>query len=499
MIDAYRKSAAANAARDYSGQSDANGDEAWPVPDWSVLGGAMADAPCLPLECFGKAAGYIKRAAEGTNAPPDYVAGMLIAAVSGLVCKSVSVRINRSWYENLILWLALIGPPSSGKTPSAKAIRKRLFAIQKKMVTDHEAMVDRMIGDLKANSAAGSTAKDDRAANKLELERLEAFRLSPPRCLVNDATVEALASVEASAMRGLLVERDELTGLICSLERYNAGSDRPFYLEAWNGGPYHLDRVKYGSKFIERHGFSIVGGIQPDRYRSLLTMAGDDDGFAARLLPVWPVSVKPASIPEGTFHDEMDRALERIASQPFSEEGVIFTLTPEAFQAFDDWYGKDHSARVGKLGKAGSAYGKLPGYVARLAGVLHIMDWAFSIGEAELPTAIEEIHMTAALALVEDYFVPQIRRVYHGADQAAEESIAAAILQHCRRQGLESFNVRDARREWEIPGARSKDATKLFDDAVKLIVEFGWARALKKGTRAKVLQVNPVLHARGNP
>lgn len=470
--------------------------EPWPVPDWGILGGAMADAPFLPLKCFGKAATYISRAADGANAPLDYVAAMMLGAVSGLVCKAVSVRINLSWYEQLILWLVLIGPPSSGKTPAAKAIRKRLYAIQKKMMADHEAMVDRVIADLKANPL---TAKEDKAANKLELERLEALRLSPPRCLVNDATVEALALVEERAKQGLLVERDELSGLICALERYSSGSDRPFYLEAWNGGPFQLDRVKYGSKFIDRHGFSIVGGIQPDRYRSLLTMSGDDDGFAARLLPFWPVPVKPARIPQGTFHDEMDNALSRIADERFNDEGLTLTLSPAAFEAFNDWFGKDHSARVGKLGKAGSAYGKLPGYVARLAGVLHIMDWAFSADSDELPSEIEEIHVSAALTLVEDYFVPQIRRVYHGADQSAEESIAAAILQHCRKQGMASFNVRDARREWEIPGARSKDATKLFDDAMKLIVESGWARTVRKSTRAKVLEVNPVLHAGGKP
>lgn len=496
MTEAYRKSAAESAARNYGGDS---GEEAWSLPDWSILGGAMAEAPNLPLECFGKAASYISRAADGANAPLDYVAAMLLGAVSGLTCKSVSVRINRSWYEPLILWLVLIGPPSSGKTPAAKAIRKRLFAIQKKMVADHEAMVDRMIADLKANSLPGSTSKEDKATNKQELERLEALRASPPRCLVNDTTVEALALVEERAMRGLLVERDELTGLICSLERYSAGSDRPFYLEAWNGGPFQLDRVKYGGKLIERHGFSIVGGIQPDRYRSLLTNAGDDDGFAARLLPFWPVPVKPARIPEGTFHDEMDQALEHLAGLKFSDEGLNLTLAPDAFAAFDDWYGKDHSARVGKLGKAGSAFGKLPGYVARLAGVLHIMDWAFSDASDELPAAIEEMHITAALTLVEDYLVPQIKRVYHGSDQSTEESIAAAILQHCRKQGLAGFNLRDARREWEIPGARSKDATKLFDDAVKLLVESGWARAVRKSTRAKVLEVNPVLHAGGKP
>lgn len=154
MTDAYRKSAAASAARDYGGD---NSEQAWPTPDWSILGGAIADAPSLPLDCFGKAAGYISRAADGANAPVDYVAAMMLGAVSGLTCKSVSVRINKSWYEQLILWLVLIGPPSSGKTPAAKAIRKRLFAIQKKMMSDHEAMVDRMIGDLKENEHGRSS------------------------------------------------------------------------------------------------------------------------------------------------------------------------------------------------------------------------------------------------------------------------------------------------------------------------------------------------------
>jgi len=465
----------------------------WPEPDLGLFGEAMPRSPRLPLHCFGAAGGYIQRAAAGANAPVDYVAATLLGAVSGLIGKSVEVRITQSWYEPLILWLAIIGPPSSGKTPAAKPIRKRLFAIQKQMIADHEAKVDGLIADLKASTTPGG---DKRAAAELrqELERLEALRVQPPRCLVGDSTVEALADVEQRAGLGLLVERDELVGLIAALERYNSGSDRPFYLEAWNNGPFSLDRVKYGNKFIPKHGFSVLGGIQPERLRSLLSHNGDDDGFMARLLPFWPNPAKPTCIPEGTYQNDMDRALERIAGLSIPEGGLTLGLSPEAFEIFNNWYSNDNASRHGTPGKIGSAFGKLPGYVARIAGVLHVLDWAFD-ATVEYPsneTGAE--HLGAALILVEDYIVPQIQRVHYGANKSDEEAVSAAILQHCHQKDLRSFNLRDARREWGILGARSKDATKLFDAAVGLLEKSGWVRISKGKTRAKHFDVNPALH-----
>jgi hypothetical protein len=289
------------------------------------------------------------------------------------------------------------------------------------------------------------------------------------------------------------VDRDELVGMIAALERYNSGSDRPYYLEAWNNGPFALDRVKYGNKYIEKHGFAVVGGIQPDRLRSLLTHKGDNDGFMARLLPFWPDTVKPERIPDGTLHHDMDSALDRVAGLTIPEGGLVLTLNTEAYEMFNDWYGNDHASRHGTPGKIGSAFGKLPGYVTRLAGVLHVMDWAFSDNGGALPNEIGPEHIGAALILVEDYFVLHIRRVHYGADKA-EEAIAAAILQHCRKSGLTQFNLRDARREWGIPGARGSNAAKLFDMAADLLVLAGWARAVGRTTRAKTFDVNPALH-----
>jgi hypothetical protein len=204
MREIYRKHAQVRFARDQGGHMQGANDfagttstaiETWLAPDPGILGDEMPSAPRLPLSCFGAAVDYIQRAAVGANAPPDYVAAMLLAAVSGLVGKALAVRINESWYEPLILWLAIIGPPSSGKTPAAKFVRKRLYKIQKQMMDDYEASIDVMIEEVKENGPAAGD-KQAVAEMKEEVERLSELRAHSPRCIVGDATVEALADVE---------------------------------------------------------------------------------------------------------------------------------------------------------------------------------------------------------------------------------------------------------------------------------------------------------------
>ena len=66
------------------------------------------------------------------------------------------------------------------------------------------------------------------------------------------------------------------------------GAIRAFFLEAWNGGAYTVDRVKHRGQplRIPRTSVGIFGGMQPDRLREAL--AGADDGLAARFVYIWP-------------------------------------------------------------------------------------------------------------------------------------------------------------------------------------------------------------------
>ena len=54
-----------------------------------------------------------------------------------------------------------------------------------------------------------------------------------------------------------------------SFQRYSSGSDKPFWLEAYGGRAYTVERVGREPVAINQLLLSIVGGIQPDKLEAL--------------------------------------------------------------------------------------------------------------------------------------------------------------------------------------------------------------------------------------
>lgn len=85
--------------------------------------------------------------------------------------------------------------------------------------------------------------------------------------------------VVARQPRGTLLARDELSGWLQGMTRYaGGGSDRPFWLEAYGGRGYTVERMGRDPVHIDRLSIGVTGGIQPDRLKTLL-IRSDDDGF----------------------------------------------------------------------------------------------------------------------------------------------------------------------------------------------------------------------------
>ena len=73
---------------------------------------------------------------------------------------------------------------------------------------------------------------------------------------------------------GLLLQRDELVGLLASWDRDGHEGARQFYLEAWNGtSSFDTDRIGRGSIHIPNLFVTLFGGIQPDKLRGYLEAA----------------------------------------------------------------------------------------------------------------------------------------------------------------------------------------------------------------------------------
>jgi len=73
-----------------------------------------------------------------------------------------------------------------------------------------------------------------------------------PRLRQNDVTIERVATLLATAApKGLLLVRDELAGWIDGMAAYNPAG-RGFWVEAYGGRPYRVERQKHPSRLSSR-------------------------------------------------------------------------------------------------------------------------------------------------------------------------------------------------------------------------------------------------------
>ena len=167
-----------------------------------------------------------------------------IAAMGGALDHRFGLKImsNGSWWASPRLWVLLAGDPSRKKTPAINAALHELETVQ---------------GE--AYEAWEKAVVDHKAAGLPENEEPP----KPPRHVIGDITIEKLGEILSRQARGLLVKRDELSGWIGSMERYagrsGGAADRAFWLQAYDGGRYTVDRIGRGEKHIANLSVSFVG------------------------------------------------------------------------------------------------------------------------------------------------------------------------------------------------------------------------------------------------
>ena len=83
-----------------------------------------------------------------------------------------------------------------------------------------------------------------------------------------------LVAEDSSTIMAMI--RDEQAGLFLNMGRYSNGSDREFWLEAWNGGHYVQERQGRAPVVLDYLLVGMTGGFQPDKLAR--SFKGDDDG-----------------------------------------------------------------------------------------------------------------------------------------------------------------------------------------------------------------------------
>jgi len=485
-------------SRPTSPKSEASGYNRWPEPEPVEIPLPKVQ-PLTPVMIPKPLREWLADISTRMSCPIDFVAVtalIMASTVIGSRCRIQPLRFD-DWKVTPNLWGAIIAEPGEMKSPAISRVMKILIPLEMEAKERHKEeclnfVVDEEILKAEFEKIRKEVKKNPKQVTAEQRDRLkeikEELQEATPklkRFKTNDVTVEKLADLCGENPDGLLVFKDELTGLLKSWEKQGHEPARAFYLEAWNGDSgYTVDRVMKGSTFIKTLCVSLFGGIQPDKLKGYLNQLenGENDGMVQRLqLMVYPDSMKYVRPKQWPNQGEYDNALElyrRLANMDFKIAGAnqndfdkvpYFKFSDEAQTIFDNWIDKlqNETLQSDEISKFLKQHlTKYRSLVPSLALIFHSLDCAVSklnFGDIKSKTIELAIQWS-------EYFFSHAERVYNGLGNPVDNG-AIQLSKNIKRGKLESpFSARDVyRKNWHLLNDK-----KRVQRAIDLLIEFGW-------------------------
>ena len=419
-------------------------------------------------------ADWVMDEAERMSVTPDFLVVGLLSQLSLITADKLCIKVkeNDNWIESPALWGALIGEPSTKKSPALSAsmsFTKKLEQIEaERFDTDYNSYneelthfsyrkkaMEKVIEQSWVSSAKAPNAQEREAAvgfaKELARELVDEEPIAPiERCYtLTDGTYQAITEVQASGSNPLVLV-DEVTGLLETLDDPRNAQGRAHFLAAYNGkDSFKSLTIGRGKTNVERNMLGILGGIQPDKLRSFILKAkGNNDGLLARLsLAVYPdplkdiyIDRKPDAQAKANLQAVFNR-LDNLDTTDFDDCGDLKCIrySPEAQVLFEQWY-NNRPQSIGGL--IDSYIQKFPALVSRLSLVFHICE-----SDSKL-VSIEALQKAIDFSI---YLLSHAKRIYgmklDPVDQTARRIAKGIIDGDLPVDGRDTFGKRDVKRK----------------------------------------------------
>ena len=353
------------------------------------------------------------------QSPPDFATVSALVIVGSIIGAGCGIRPKRldDWEVIPNLWGACIGRPSVVlKSPSMKEPMQLLERLQadygKKHEKESKAAEFREIARKAKKTAI--TAKVNKAAigkgedgvidstelAKLEADYLELTENEEPETVrrmfkTNETSIQSMTVLQNQNPRGVLLFRDELTGLLVKWDKEDGADERAYFLEGWNGNGSYTDcKIGRGITDAKTICISLLGGIQPDKLRRYLyqAMQGNNDGLMQRLqLAVWPDEPELWEnidiVPNKADKQRAYKILQALAELDFIQCGAVmseyddrpyFRFDAEAQAVFNHWLTELQTVKIKREDNPLMVehLGKFRSLMPSLALIFHCIDIA---------------------------------------------------------------------------------------------------------------------------
>jgi hypothetical protein len=499
-----------------------------PFGDVQQLPPPFPEAPALPPELLpAPLRDWLEDVSDRMQVPLEFVAAPALVSVSAVVGRNVGIhpKAKDDWLVVPNLWGGIIAPPGWLKSPTMAESLRPIRHLAAEAREEFERRQDDQEAELESLKAKEGAIKDQlKKAHKgqkappaedlkeelkelrREIKELEAS-LHERRYIVNDTTTEKLGELLAENPLGLMLERDELAGWLQSLDRQDRKGDRELYLESWNGtNSYRYDRITRGEIHIPALCLSIVGGIQPGKFKKYLSEALAGDYAADGLLQRFQLLVWPESVGKWRLVDrEPDRRARHRAFAVFrtldqgqyglprsgDEEIPAYRFDPDAQLLFYTWWSElEHRLRtpVAESEPAFTSHlAKYRSLMPSLALLFHLLEIADSGTSGAVP-----LHAARTAADWCGFLEQHARKIYAAelqGDLTAAHALAAKIRKGAVYDGM---TIRDAYRpQW----AHLKSPEEVRA-AARVLEEHGWVQVVTvetSGRSSQVIRINPSL------
>ncbi|MVM31176.1 DUF3987 domain-containing protein [Spirosoma sp. HMF4905] len=439
--------------------------------------------------------------------PLDYVVVASINMFSSLIGTRLTIQPkNRDdWTIVPNLWGAVIGDPSSMKTPSVSEVFKPLHRISIEARKQFEEEFQRYEAEqvtYEVQKKVYQSQEQDRMKGK-PVESPVGYPEAPQkpierRFIANDPTIEKLADLLNENPTGMLVCRDELIALIAAWDKAGREQDRAFYLEGWNGnGSIIIDRMARGTTHVKNVCIALFGGIQPSKLLGYLKAATghDNDGFVQRLqLAVYPDKVPwtyTDEYPDKWARDKAFALIQQLVDADFADiayDADEYNRLPytrfeaQAQQVFKEWLTEwETQVLPNETGLLLEHFTKYRSLMPSLALIFHVVNCESN--PVEVPGSQKRlVSIDAARMAVKwcEYLQSHARRVYGLLDTVSAVA-AKDLLKHLKAGDLKNgFKVREVRQKgWA--GLTTADAV---DSALSELITRNWLKEIIPPTPA---------------
>jgi hypothetical protein len=414
----------------------------------------------------------VRAVAANKQVPEELPALFGLAAIATIAAPYLEIARGSGWTEPLNIYTVVAMDSGTGKTPAEKDVSKPLWEIEKRMRTDHAALVDSQLEQLEVERANADRRRE-----------LEEERASPPDLILgSDSTVEKISEHMSrnGGCASILDSEGELFPVLAG--RYNGGVPNiGVILKAYDGDRYKVGRIGRKQGDIDRAVLTLGLAVQPvvleDAVKNKTLL---ERGLLARFLFALPPSLLGTRADEGepydfeamrAWRDAIVQLWEYAAALRQPEDGSLprLTLSPRAraqHVRFCGWIERRLHPDNGDLGNMPGWAAKHKARALRIAGLLHLIDGR------RCDVGVSEQTMLAAIDVCR-WAVGHAVEVFRatGALQQLEQR-CGDVLAWIRRDRPEAFVARDVARKVRTKWA-SEGGVSAISEVLTVLCEDG--------------------------